>query len=106
MDSCAVCPRSGAGEAMSPTDTPLWRRAFDDVERRVGAPLASATSSSDFQAAVLRLGRLRKAVVRPVHAVADRGLHLIGLPSNSEVRDLRSALHAVQREVSALRREE
>lgn len=90
---------------MSPTDTPLWRRAFDGVERRVGKPLTSATSSTDFQATVVKLGRLRNTVVKPVHSVADRGLHLIGLPSNTEVRELRRELQEVQREMSALRRE-
>lgn len=91
---------------MTHADTPLWRRAFDGVERRVGKPLASTTSSADFQSTVLRLGRLRKSIVKPVHAVADRGLHLIGLPSNSEVRELRRELNEVQREMSALRRQE
>ena len=88
------------------TDSPLWRRAFDGVERRVGQPLASATSSSDFQSAVVKVRRLRKVAVKPVHSVAGVALHLVGLPSNVEVRELRRELHEVQREVSALRREQ
>lgn len=90
---------------MAPRDSPLWRRAFDDVERRVGQPLASATSSSEFQAAVLRARRLRKAAAKPVHSVAGMALHLVGLPSNTEVRHLRRELNEVQREMSALRRD-
>jgi hypothetical protein len=90
---------------VAPADTPLWRRAFDDVERRVGQPLASATSSSDFQSAVVKVRRLRRTAVRPVHAVAGLALHLVGLPSNAEVRHLRRELHEVQREVSSLRRD-
>lgn len=89
---------------MTSTDTPLWRRAFDGVERRVGQPLASATSSSDFQSAVLKVRRLRQAAAKPVHSVAGFGLHLVGLPSHSEVRELRRELNEVQREMSALRR--
>jgi hypothetical protein len=88
------------------TDSPLWRRAFDDVERRVGRPLASATSSSEFQAATLKLRRARRAVVKPVQSVAGFGLHLVGLPSNSEVRELRRELSAAQREISAMRRDQ
>lgn len=90
---------------MPPTDSPLWRRAFDGVERRVGQPLASATSSSDFQSAVVKVQRLRRTAVKPVHAVAGMALHLVGLPSNTEVRHLRRELNEVQREVSALRRD-
>jgi DNA transposition AAA+ family ATPase len=86
-------------------DSPLWRRVFDDVERRVGRPLAAATSSSDFHEAALKLRRLRRAVVRPVHSAAGLGLHLVGLPSHSEVRELRRELSEVQREMSAMRRE-
>jgi hypothetical protein len=86
------------------TDSPLWRRAFNDVERRVGRPLASATSSPEFQSATLKLRRARRAVAKPVHSVAGFGLHLAGLPSNSEVRELRRELSEVQREISAMRR--
>ena len=87
-------------------DSPLWRRVFDDVERRVGGPLSSVTSSADFQAAALRVRGARRAVVKPVQAVASFGLHLVGLPSNSEVSQLRRELHLVQRELSAVRREQ
>ncbi|KQT93513.1 hypothetical protein ASG49_00380 [Marmoricola sp. Leaf446] len=83
---------------------PLWRRVFDDVERRVGEPLAHLTSSTEFQSATVKVGRLKRAVARPVHAVAGLGFHLVGVPTNAEVRRLRSELHAVQRELSAMRR--
>ena len=89
---------------MAAANSPLWRRVFDDVERRVGGPLTAATSSPDFQSAALKLGRAKRAVVKPVQSVAGFGLHLIGLPSHSTVRDLRRELSEVQREVSALRR--
>lgn len=84
--------------------SPLWRRVFDDVERRVGQPLTSLTSSADFQAATMKVGRARRTIVKPVQALASFGLHLAGLPSNSEVRELRRELNEVQRELSALQR--
>jgi hypothetical protein len=86
-------------------DSPVWRRAFDGVERRVGRPLESATSSSDFQSVALKLGRAKRAISRPVQSVAGLGLRIAGLPSHAEIRDLRRQLGDVQREVSALRRE-
>lgn len=91
---------------MPAVDRPLWRRVFDDVETRVGGPLAAATSSSDFQAATLKLRHVRRAIVRPVQSVANFGLHLAGLPSNSEVKRLRRELNEVQRELLAIRRGE
>ncbi len=91
---------------MAASKSPLWKRVFDDVERRVGGPLASVTSSTEFQSTAMKVRRVRRAVVSPVQAVAGFGLHLVGLPSNSEVRDLRRELHDVQREMLAIRREE
>lgn len=88
-----------------PEDSPLWRRVFDDVEHRVGGPLASVTSSADFRAATIRIRDARRMVVKPVQAVASFGLHMVGLPSHSEVRRLRGELHEVQRELLAMRRE-
>lgn len=86
--------------------SPLWRRAFDDVERRVGRPLALVTSSEELHATATRIRRVTKAVSRPVQGVTGLGLHLAGLPSPAEVRELRRQLAEVQREVSAIRREE
>lgn len=87
-------------------DSPLWRKAFDGVERRIGGPLESATSSADFQVLSLKVGRVKKAVVAPVEAVVGFGLHLVGIPSNAEVRDLRKELAQVQRDMLAMRREQ
>ncbi len=89
---------------MAREPSPLWRRVFDGVESRVGGPLTSLTSSTDFQVATMSAKKVRRSVVRPVRAVASFGLHVAGVPTNFEVRQLRRELHEVQREVSALRR--
>ena len=91
---------------MASGGSPLWRRVFDDVERRVGRPLTSVTSSEEFHSAALKLRRARQAVSVPVQGVAGLGLHLAGLPSPKEVRELRRQLGEVQREISALRRDQ
>ncbi|BDH56535.1 hypothetical protein [Tsukamurella sp. PLM1] len=87
-------------------ESPLWRKAFDGVERRIGEPLGNATSSADFQVLSLKVGRVKSAVLAPVEAVVGFGLHLVGIPSHSEVRDLRKDLTDVQRDLLALRREQ
>ncbi len=90
---------------MAPTDSPAWRRAFDSVERRVGPPLASATSSSDLQIATKMVRGAARVVTRPMGGVVSWGLHLAGLPSYGDVRELKGQLGEVQRELLALRRD-
>lgn len=87
-------------------ESPLWRKAFDGVERRIGAPLENATSSADFQVLSLKVGRVKEAVIAPVEAVVGFGLRLVGIPSHAEVRVLRRDLIEVQRELLAMRREQ
>ncbi len=87
------------------TDSPAWRRAFDGVERQVGPPLRSLTSSSDFQLAAHRLQGAVRAVTAPVEGLLSWGLHVAGLPSHADIRKLRAQLTEVQRELLTLRRE-
>lgn len=90
---------------MNAPDSPAWRRAFNGVERRVSPPLATATSSPNVQVAASVLDRARRTVLSPVDGVLSWGLHLAGLPSHADVRDLKRQLGEVQREVLALRRD-
>jgi hypothetical protein len=87
------------------TGSPAWRRAFDGVERRVGTPLKTLTSSSDFQVAAHQLGRVSRAVTYPLDGLLSWGLHVAGLPSHADIRGLRRQLDGVQRELLTLRRE-
>ena len=65
----------------------------------------AATSSPDFQVAAQRLRRAKSAVTAPVGGLASWGLHLVGMPSRADVRQLERQLGDVQREMVALRRE-
>ena len=87
------------------TDPPAWRKAFDGVERQVGPPLRSLTSSSDFQVAAHRLQSAVRAVAAPVEGLLSWSLHVAGLPSHVDIRKLRAQLTEVQRELLTLRRE-
>lgn len=90
---------------MARAESPAWRRAFDGVERRLSPPLTSATSSTDLQVAAKVLRDAKGALTRPVGGLLSRALHLAGLPSHADMRDLKRQLGEVQREVLALRRE-
>ena len=62
------------------TGSPTWRRAFDGVERQVGPPLRSLTSSSELQIASHQVHRVIRAVTGPVEGLVSWGLHVAGLP--------------------------
>jgi hypothetical protein len=83
---------------------PAWRRAFDGVERRVSPRLAATTSSPDFQVLAQTLRRATRLVSAPVGSVTTWGLHVAGLPTHDDVRQLRRQLGEVQRDMLALRR--
>jgi len=82
---------------------PAWRRAFDLVERRVSPALNAATRSPEVQVAVQFVELTRRSVAGGVRGAASWGLHLGGLPSHSDVLDLRRQLGEVQRELLAIR---
>ena len=90
---------------MPSAGTPAWRRAFDGLERLVGSPLESATSSPDFQVAAQKLQKAGRALTRPVNDVVSCGLHLAGLPSHADMQALRRQLGDVQHELLAIRRD-
>jgi hypothetical protein len=85
--------------------SPLWRRAFDTVERAVGPPLERGMTSSEFARSVALARRLRRAVGRGVDSAGSWALHQVALPSHEDVRRLRRQLARVERELGALRRE-
>ena len=89
---------------MASARSPVWRRAFDGVEHRVGPRLAATTSSPDFQVATQLLRRATRTVAAPVVGLTSWGLHLAGLPTHGDVRQLKRQLGEVQRDMLALRR--
>ena len=89
---------------MARSDSPAWRRAFDGLEKRVAPPLTAATSSPDLQLVVQKLGEAKRAVGGPVAGVTSWGLHLVGLSSLRDVRELRRQLSEVERQLLSVRR--
>ena len=89
---------------MTSTDPPAWRRAFDGVERRVSPRLSATTSSPDFQVLAQTLRHATRLVSGPVGSATAWGLHLVGLPTHGDVRQLRRQLGEVQRDMLSLRR--
>jgi hypothetical protein len=88
-----------------PADSPTWRKLFDGVEKRISPPLTVVTSSSDLHLVMQRLAAAKRAVTAPAGSAASWGLHLVGLPSLQDVRDLKRQLGEVERDLLALQRD-
>src|SRR4051794_20206663 len=83
-------------------DKPLWRRTFDSVDRRVAVPIESAARSDAFGDALTLAWRLRGRAQREVEKRTRRALHLVNLPTATDVRRLSEQVAALRREVREL----
>src|SRR3954469_4435497 len=83
-------------------DKPLWRRTFDSVDRRVARPIESAARSDAFGDALTLAWRLRGRAQREVEKRTRRALHLVNLPTATDVRRLSEQVAALRREVRDL----
>jgi hypothetical protein len=82
---------------------PLWRRAFDAVERPVGARLEQAVQTDRFADAAGLLLKLRLRVERQLEAASRHALHRANLPAASDVAHLREQVAALDRRMRELR---
>ncbi len=78
--------------------SPLWRQAFDRVERAVGAPLEEVVQTRRFADVVVVSLRAHRLARRAFEQGTREVLHLWNLPARSDVE-------RVNRQVAALRRE-
>jgi hypothetical protein len=86
-------------------DQPLWRRAFDRIERGVGGPLETTVRSDAFFEVLAHAMKARGAVAGSLEALSRRGLHLLNLPAASDMRRVREQVAAVDRRLLALSKE-
>ena len=67
---------------------PLWRRAFDAVEKPLGDTLASGARSGAFADVLAVALRVNRRLQREVERRTRRALHLANLPAATDVRRL------------------
>ena len=84
---------------------PLWRRAFDAVEKPLGDVLAQGARSGAFADSLAVGVRLQRRVQREIERRSRRTLHLFNLPSATDVRRLNRQVTDLRREVRELSRE-
>jgi hypothetical protein len=84
------------------SDAPLWRQAFDAVERRVTPPAEQLVRTPGFSVGVALVGRARSVARGAARGVSTRAWHLLNLPAGSDVSRLRYQVGALDREVRRL----
>lgn len=89
---------------MAPT-TPLWKQAFDAVDRRVGPSLNEAAQSDQMATAAALAVRSRREMQQRVEQVSRRVLHAFNLPAGSDINRLLDHIAQLEREVRDLREE-
>jgi polyhydroxyalkanoate synthesis regulator phasin len=83
-------------------DKPLWRRTFDTVDRRIAEPVEAAARSDAFGDALTLTLRLQARAQRMVEKRTRRVLHLVNLPTATDVQRLSEQVAALRREVREL----
>jgi polyhydroxyalkanoate synthesis regulator phasin len=81
---------------------PLWRRAFDAVDRRVAAPVEAGAHSDLFGDIVALQWKLARRAQREVERRSRRFLHAVNLPTATDVRRLSEQVASLQRQVRDL----
>ena len=81
---------------------PLWRKAFDEVDRRVSGPVEAGAHSDLFNDLVTVQIKLARRAQREVEKRTRRVLHAVNLPTATDVRLLSEQVASVQRQLREL----
>jgi hypothetical protein len=81
---------------------PLWRKAFDSVERAIGPGLESAVKSDEFADVATVAMRVRTDVARGAERAMRRALHFWNLPAGSDMKRLSDQVASVERRLRDL----
>jgi polyhydroxyalkanoate synthesis regulator phasin len=81
---------------------PLWRKAFDEVDRRVSGPVEAGAQSDLFNDLVTLQWKLARRAQREVERRSRRLLHAANLPTATDVRRLSEQVASLQRQVRDL----
>ena len=81
---------------------PLWRKAFDEVDKRVSRPVEAGAHSDLFGDLVTLQIKLARRAQREVERRTRRVLHAANLPTATDVRRLSEQVASLQRELREL----
>ena len=84
------------------TEAPLWRQAFDAVERRVTPHADQLVRTPTFAVGAALVRRAQTLARSSALGATARAWHLLNLPAGSDVSRLRAQIGALDREVRRL----
>ncbi|HZE04534.1 MAG TPA: hypothetical protein VE127_04870 [Solirubrobacteraceae bacterium] len=84
---------------------PLWRKAFDAIERPLAAGSEAWIQSDTFMDLATHSIRIQRRMLREVQHGTERWLHLWGWVSRDDVLRLSNQVASLERQVRDLRRE-
>lgn len=87
------------------TIPPLWRKAFDAIERPLAAGSEAWIQSETFMDLATHSVRLQRRMLREVGNATERWLHLFGYVSRGDVLRLSNQVASLERQIRDLRRE-
>jgi hypothetical protein len=87
---------------MAPSKPPLWRQAFDAVEGVIAPPAERAVQTDLFADTVALALKGRRRVQREIERQSRRALHLVNIPTATDVKRVSEQLAALQRQTRAL----
>jgi hypothetical protein len=85
--------------------TPLWRKAYDAIERPLSAGSEAWIQSETFMDLATLSFRVQRRLLRDVQHGTERWLHLWGWVSRGDVLRLANQVASLERQVRELRRE-
>ena len=98
----AALSRAKPGSTPLVADKPLWRKAFDEVEKRAAGPVEAGAHSDVFGDLITLNVRLARRAQQEVERRTRRLLHMVNLPTATDVRRLSEQVAALQRDVREL----
>ncbi|TFV63639.1 hypothetical protein E4P41_03950 [Geodermatophilus sp. DF01-2] len=87
---------------MADPSPPLWRQAFDAVERRVTPHAEEFVRTETFAVGAALTSRVVTLARHSARGLTTRAWHLLNLPAGTDVSRLRAQVGALDREVRRL----
>ena len=84
------------------SEKPPWRKAIEDYERSIGAPLEDFIKSDEFADIAAKAAKGQAELQREMTASTTKWLHTMGLPTAADMAQLRAEIQELRAEVRAL----
>lgn len=84
------------------SEKPPWRRAIEEYERSIGAPMEEFVRSDEFADLAAKAAKGQAQMQRELTASTTQWLHSLNLPAASDIAELRAEIQELRAEVRAL----